>query len=182
MPNYTLKDKRTGKTYKYAGARTPSQDEASQYIWDQENESYGSKALGALSDVGSSISSGLGKINDTFSSAAESAGKAVGGFGRNHTAAVKRETTPSVMSKSGVIETPQDLWEDRPLLPDVKQPETWTGGFGKGLYNEFVQPLSTPKNLVATALGSVGKRMGSTAAKPVPTTHEPGSFADLEGP
>ncbi len=30
------------------------------------------------------------------------------------------------------------------ILPEIRQPETWMGGFGKGLYDEFVRPLASP--------------------------------------
>ena len=44
---------------------------------------------------------------------------------------------------------------DKPLLPEIRQPETWMGGFGKGIYDEFVRPFSTPQVLAEQAVLSM---------------------------
>jgi hypothetical protein len=37
------------------------------------------------------------------------------------------------------------------ILPKFKQPETWWGGFGAGLYNEFVRPLASEAGALGNA-------------------------------
>lgn len=44
-----------------------------------------------------------------------------------------------------------------PLAPDLKQPDTYAGGFAQSLYKDFVQPLTTPRNLLQTAVAGVGE-------------------------
>ncbi len=47
---------------------------------------------------------------------------------------------------------------EEPILPPIKhEPDTWMGGFAKGLYDEFVRPLSSASGIAgAIALGKGG--------------------------
>jgi hypothetical protein len=48
------------------------------------------------------------------------------------------------------------------FLPEMKQPETWMGGFTKGLYDEFVRPLSSPRNILSGLItGGTGSKIAS---------------------
>lgn len=56
--------------------------------------------------------------------------------------------------KLGPVGQKIEDFANKPLLPSVsKEPETYTGGFVNSLYKDFVQPLSTPINLAAAAVG-----------------------------
>lgn len=41
-----------------------------------------------------------------------------------------------------------------PLLPEMSgpEPDTWWGGFGKGMYDEFARPMSTPRSIAQEVL------------------------------
>lgn len=42
---------------------------------------------------------------------------------------------------------------NEPALPEVGQPTSWAGGFGKGLYDEFVRPLSSANGVAGMLAG-----------------------------
>lgn len=44
-----------------------------------------------------------------------------------------------------------------PFLPEMKQPETWMGGFIKGLYDEFYRPVSSAQGMAGALLGIQGR-------------------------
>lgn len=65
-----------------------------------------------------------------------------------------------------------------PLAPEIQhEPDTWLGGFGKGLYDEFVRPLTSPRNLAVAAL--TGKTVTKAASR-IPQITE--SLASKEAP
>jgi len=45
------------------------------------------------------------------------------------------------------------------VLPEIRQPETWMGGFGKGLYDEFVRPLASPAGFIGSAMPAGGAKI-----------------------
>lgn len=40
---------------------------------------------------------------------------------------------------------------EQSVFPDLKQPETWLGGFGKSLYDDFIKPLGTPSGFIGAS-------------------------------
>ena len=52
------------------------------------------------------------------------------------------------------------------ILPNIKQPETYWGGFGKSLYDDFVKPLGTPSGFLG-AMSPVGNPLSHQAGQDV---------------
>lgn len=147
MPaTYTVKSKKSGKSYDMTWDKPepPTSLEAKQYIWEQENPSILTRAK----NLGGEAWAGAKK-------AATPNPKEMDAFG---------------LPKPWGEKTDAAL--DKPFVPpDETEPDTWMGGFGKGLFNEYISPMTTPRSIAQTALTGktalkAARRFGAPAALP----------------
>lgn len=125
MPIYPLTDRSSGKTYEMPWSRpgSPSQLEAKQYIWEQEQQN---TPWNKLKNIGSDIASSPYTRRFLFGS------------------------TPEERGSNRKVIGPPDA--ESSILPNWNsEPDTYAGGFAKSLYKDYLQPLATPSGILGSS-------------------------------
>src|SRR5690349_6596467 len=145
MPqSYTLHDKRTDRTYQmpWDGPEPPSQEDAQNYIFDQETRGPISRGL-------DDVESGIGKVENFLGKHKEGINNFL--FGRSEVPDIFhiKPTTLQDLAKGKTEDTlPVAPTESESLLPEATGATSTIGKLGQGFYNYLIRPLGSPSGFL----------------------------------